>query len=220
MKTLGVEHERQTLRQLGPLPDAAGPLAPEAAKQAETLKSVLLQLSNADDAPPAMKELAQQTVQQITGQQLLLSPGKDIVFSHISMFIPMVNGNGEQTAAIHIQSRKGKNGRLDSNNCHLVFDLQMKALGNTMVDVQVVNRIVSLNVHNDLPFIQPLLESKRDEISEALASIGYQFISMKCSPYPTLPSESSRMIVAGEGDAARPASSYYQKPYKGVDIRV
>ncbi|UUZ85911.1 hypothetical protein LJK88_22115 [Paenibacillus sp. P26] len=155
-------------------------------KSAESLKSVLLQLSQADDLPSGMKEAAQQAVQQITGQQLLLNPGRDAVFSQITMFVPPLNGNGEQTASIHIQSRKGKNGRLDASNCHLVFDLQMKSLGNTLLDVQVVNRIVSLHVRNDLPFTAELLESRKDEITEALASIGYQFLSMKCSPYPVL----------------------------------
>ncbi|UUZ95741.1 hypothetical protein LJK87_15740 [Paenibacillus sp. P25] len=111
---------------------------------------------------------------------------------------------------------------MDASNCHLVFDLQMKSLGNTLLDVQVVNRIVSLHVRNDLPFTAELLESRKDEITEALASIGYQFLSMKCSPYPVLQLAGAEKSLEGTGGQAAAAlpSAYVQKPYKGVDIRV
>ncbi|MCZ8512441.1 hypothetical protein O9H85_08340 [Paenibacillus filicis] len=224
MKSLGIEHEHQALKRIDADPASlANQLASDSTdKPADTLKSMLLQLSRADDLPAGIKEAAQQAVQQITGQQLLLMPGRDALFSQITLFVPLLNGNGEQTASIHIQSRKGKNGRLDADNCRLVFDLSMRSLGNTMVDVQVVNKIVSLHVHNDLPFTQELLESQKEEIKDKLSSIGYQFISLKCSPYP-----SPRFGGTGAGasanletDSARLSSVYVQKPYKGVDIRL
>jgi hypothetical protein len=220
MKTIGVEHEHQAIRLLGA---EEGRLAAGADKQADSLKSVLMQLAQSADAPNELKQAAQQAVHQITGQQLLLSQDRSAFFSHITMFVPIVQQDGTQTAAVHIQSRKGKNGSLDSDNCRLVFDLQMKVLGNTMVDVQVVNRIVSLHVHNDLPYTQSLLESYRDEIAEGLASIGYQFISMKISPYPEKISDLGDLSGGGRSkEQALGAASgvYAQKPYKGVDIRL
>ncbi|TDF98246.1 hypothetical protein [Paenibacillus piri] len=238
MKALGVEHELH----IGKLPDhpghgrsadigapaaagqdAAAALSMEQQKSAETLKGALLQLLQADDVPAAVKDAAQQTVQQITGQQLLLNSDKTSMFTHMTLFVPLMNANGEQTAAIHIQSRKGPRGMIDAQNCRLVFDLQMKTLGDTMVDVQVVDKIVSLRVMNDQPFIRELLEAQREEIMAGLAGIGYQFISLKCSPYPE---KGQHMQGTGtESGGKDPAAShvkavYGTKPYRGMDVRV
>ncbi|MGF9715115.1 hypothetical protein ABEX19_24290, partial [Paenibacillus naphthalenovorans] len=232
MKALGMNHEHQAIKHLEQnLQEQrlhAGSLSAgspgEAAEAADSLKSVLMQLSQAMDAPQDLKDAARQAVQQITGQQLLLSQDRGAMFSHVTLFVPLIHANGEQTAAIHIQSRKGRNGSLDESNCRLVFDLRMKALGDTLVDVQVVNRIVSLHVHNDLPFTRELLDAHKDDIAQGLHSIGYQFISMKCSPYPSKATEniessesSGPASVLREGSLE---SVYAQRRYKGVDIRV
>lgn len=225
MKALGVEHEQQAVRLLEPSgPGAAG--AAEAPKPADSLKSALMQLAQSSDTPAALKEAAQQAVQQITGQQLMLSQDRTAMFSHITLFVPLLHPNGDQTAAVHIQSRKGKNGKLDEENCRLVFDLQMKSLGDTMVDVQVVNRIVSLHVLNDDPVMQTLLDSFKGEIAKGMEAIGYQFISMKVSPYPERTGAASEGDPGSSSSPQRPMTAdqrtalYNRKPYKGVDIRL
>ncbi|OXM84650.1 hypothetical protein [Paenibacillus rigui] len=241
VKSLGVAHENQLFKlpelatDKGQLLDrdsdpraaqlsAQGITTQEPNKVADTLKSALLQLMQADDMPSSFKDTAQQVVQHITGQQLLLNSDKSSMFSHITLFVPLMNANGEQTAAIHIQSRKGKRGELDAQNCRLVFDLQMKTLGDTMIDVQVVDRIVSLQVHNDQPYIGQLLEEHRDDIAASLSGIGYQFISLKCSPYPEKGQDSSPSTDPGKMDVSAMAASlqsmYGNKPYRGMDVRV
>ncbi|MBW7462294.1 hypothetical protein K0U00_50405, partial [Paenibacillus sepulcri] len=108
--------------------------------------------------PQALKDTAQQLVQHITGQQLLLTPERTAsLFSHVTLFIPMQGQDGSQTASVHIQTRRGRKGELDAENCRLLFDLRMNTLGETVVDVQVVNKIVSLNLWNDHPAIAELL---------------------------------------------------------------
>ncbi|MFD0680173.1 MULTISPECIES: hypothetical protein [unclassified Paenibacillus] len=241
MKALGIEHEHH----IGKLPDKmvqggsvnsewgtqatpnpAATSLEDQQKSSETLKSALLQLMQADDVPPAFKESAQQAVQQITGQQLLLNSDRASMFSHITLFVPLMNANGEQTAAVHIQSRKGARGEIDAQNCRLVFDLRMKSLGDTMVDVQVVDRIVSLRVLNDQPFIHELLESNREEIAAGLSSIGYQFISIKCGPYPEKGQDLQGASAESPGNKQEnPVSSHLQavygkKAYKGMDVRI
>jgi hypothetical protein len=246
LKALGVQHEQQLAPRpqdrggsdLPPHARAAGDNAPpapnpaapqgadaEPAKTVDTLKSLLLQLSTADDAPPAVRESAQQLVQQVTGQQLLLTPDRASMFTHMTLMLPLINQNGSQTAAIHIQSRRGSKGELDSTNCHLVFDLNMKTLGNTLVDVQVIDRIVALRVHNDFPEIGELLEEHREDIKAGLEKIGYQFLSLKVMPYPEPVALSAGNADGAAGaDAAsaasRAANLYHSKPYKGVDFRV
>jgi hypothetical protein len=179
---------------------------------------LLLQAAEHPDLPSALREAAQQTVQQITGQQLLLTPDRAAMFSHVTVLIPFYNESGEQTAAVHIESRTGKRGELDAANCHLLFDLALQQVGNMLIDVQVTDRIVSLKVHNDHAAIPPLLEGLREEMSAAMTGVGYQLSSLQTAPYPD---KGSYTDLSGGESAARSRKDFYPaKPYKGMDIRV
>lgn len=242
LKAVGIEHESHVAAKLdergNPMPvrqqatentfslfssNGADQQGDSAKPATETLKSLLLQLTASDDTPAPLKEAAQQAVSQITGQQLMLTNDKNAMFTQMTMFVPFLDNTGQQTAAIHIQSRKGSRGELDASNCRLLFDLQMKVMGNTLLDVQVVNKIVSLNIHNDHPALAGLMESSKDEIATAMNSVGYQFISLKCSPYPKPPDIQEGKEEAtkiGSLDGRVDLSEHYRpRTYKGVDVR-
>jgi uncharacterized protein YigA (DUF484 family) len=238
LKAVGVEHEAHLAVKLDERADAilrgrhnTDDLLPNliatASQQddsvkpaADTLKSLLLQLTASDDTPAPLKEAAQQALGQITGQQLMLTGDKSSMFAHMTLFVPFMDGTGQQSAAIHIQSRKGKRGEVDASNCRLLFDLQMKVMGNTLLDVHVVNKIVSLNIHNDHPALAPLMEESKEEITAAMHKAGYQFISLKCSPYPQPPVAENEASKQGTSDGRVDLRALYQpKAYKGVDFR-
>ncbi|WP_219836644.1 flagellar hook-length control protein FliK [Paenibacillus sp. R14(2021)] len=184
---------------------------------AESLKSALLTIAAGSDVPPSLRDTAQQLVSHITGQQLLLSPEKtSSLFSHVTMFIPMKGPDGSQTASVHIQTRRGSKGELDADNCRLLFDLRMRTLGDTVVDVQVVNKIVNLNLWNDHPAAAGLVESSRSELTEALASAGYQLLTLRSTAMPERLAER----INGSETTAVKAQEWSSKPYKGVDFRV
>ncbi|MDF2670246.1 MAG: hypothetical protein K0R67_2552 [Paenibacillus sp.] len=245
LRAVGVEHEHIVAKSLireadsGPLMKLGGsefnnlPVGlleaqegPDNAAQkpfTDTLKSLLLQLADTDGLPPAVKEQVQQALQNVTGQQLLLSPDRNAVFTHVTLFIPFHNGEGEQTASIHVQSRKGKKGEIDAQNCRLLFDLRMKSIGDTLIDVQVYDRMVQLQVHNDHPFMGGLVETYRREIEEGLANSGYTLVSLRCAPFPELgPAAEGTMKDESAERNSKPsaAAAYHIKPYRGVDIRV
>ncbi|MDH6669540.1 hypothetical protein M2277_000184 [Paenibacillus sp. LBL] len=180
----------------------------------DTLKGVLLQVLSSQETPSALKEAAQQIVQHLTGQQLLLNTDRTAPFAQVTMFIPLHGADGEQTASVHIQSRRGRKGELDATNCRLLFDLDMRFLGPTLIDVQVVDRIVSLSFRNDQSFAAELFEGKKQELATAVASIGYQLLSVKTEPLPVDPQPSSDMSVQGT------AAEYAPQTYKGVDMRI
>jgi hypothetical protein len=193
----------------------------QAKAAADTFKSALMTLVSSDDVPQALKDTAQQLVQHVTGQQLLLTPERtSSPFTHVTMFIPMKGPDGGQTASVHIQTRRGRKGELDADNCRLLFDLQMKTLGNTIVDVHVVNKIVSLNLWNDHPAISDLLESSRGEMTQALQGAGFQLLTLRSTPMPDR-SVGQTSVADSKGGAPAPSTSEWSaKPYKGVDFRV
>lgn len=181
----------------------------------ESLKSALLQLLQTDGVPHALREAAQQLVQHVTGQQLLLASDRQAPFSHITLFVPLVTPDGKQTAAVHIQSRQSKRGELDAGNCRLWFDLNMKVLGRTLVDVQVVDNAVALHIHHADEQLGEWMDGLRDEAEEALQRIGYQL-----SAFRTLPLPEKRSDAALVPSSEISMDDYAAKPYKGVDMKI
>lgn len=180
----------------------------------ETLKGLLLQVMASDDLPAPLQEAARQLVQQLTGQQLLLNTDRTAPFAHVTMFLPLIGPDGRQTAAVHIESRRGRKGELDPANCRLWFDLQMKTLGQIMVDVQVADKKVLLKIYSEKETTGAFLESRQDEVSEALEKAGYRLLSLKAEPLIKPDGEEGN-----EADFSQPMS-YAPSVYKGVDYRV
>ncbi|WP_338543153.1 DNA ligase [Paenibacillus tundrae] len=209
LKLLGAEHEQQAVHGAAAqarVGDVASP------GTTDTLKGLLLQLASSDNVPAALKDAAGQAVQYLTGQQLLLTTDRSSTFAQMHWFIPITGPDGEETASVQIQSRRGQRGELDASNCRLWFDLDMKSLGPTLVDVHVVNNIVSLRVLNDQEGMGSLLESGREVIHTALDKLGYQLLTFKTEPWP----------VGQEPGAERKinASDYSPERYKGVDFKI
>lgn len=204
------------LRGVNSMPTVAGQVVSTelAGLNQDSLKGLLLQLVDRTDLPPALKEAAQQLVQHMTGQQLLLNTDRTAPFAQVTMFIPLNGQDGQETASVHIQARRGKKGELDASNCRLWFDLDMKHLGSTLVDVQVVDKIVSLKIHNDHEWMTSLIEDRREEISQAIHAIGYQLLSLKAEPLP-IPKVSE--VDSKQGSVT---SEYIPSTYKGVDMRI
>lgn len=192
----------------------------------ESLKSALMSLATGADTPPHVKETAQQLIHQITGQQLLLAPERNnSVFTHVTMFIPLKDASGEQTASVQIQTRRGRRGELDADNCRLLFNLSMRSLGDLLVDVQITDKIVSLQLWNDHPAIADLTESSRDQLAARLSEMGYQLLSMRTKPLPSSEAEdnaaapSAAAAAAGKPSPSPNAAWLTAARYKGVDYR-
>lgn len=188
----------------------------------DNLKGVLLRLAASDSVPEPLREQARQAVQHITGQQLLLAPDRNATLTHVTFMLPLHGANGsEQQAAVHIQARKGSRGEIDARNCRLLFDLNMQAIGLTLVDVQVYDKNVLLQVHNDSPVLGALIEQHREEITDGLRGHGYQVVALKCMPFPDggaavpQPPEGTDSPASG-----RQLDAYHIKPYKSMDVRV
>jgi hypothetical protein len=198
----------------------------------ETLKSALLALAAREDAPPAIREAAQTLAQHITGQQLLLSGERGTLspYHFVTFFIPIVDEHGETTASVHVQTRKKRRGEWDADNVRLWFDLNMRHLGPTVVDVQVVDRIVSMKLYNDDPWFRDLAENSRDVLAAAFREAGYQLSALRAVPLPGRTdddAEGNRSAAAPDlppvnaADGGLATGGFLaSRPYKGVDLRI
>lgn len=189
----------------------------------DSLKSVLLTLAAHEETPYALREAAQALVNQITGQQLLLSSERqpNAPYSLMTLFLPMKGQDGETAATVHVQTRRGRRGEWDTDNCRLLFDLRMRNVGDTIVDVQVTDRIVSVKLMNDFPGMAALVEHAKGELTGGLQTAGFQLLSMTAVPLPSY----KQPDAAETGDLSEPpahvkSASFAVKKYKGVDYRV
>lgn len=208
----------QTTATLTPMVDVSEPISTDMNRQSmDNVKTVLLQLQAMDELPAAAREVVQQALQQVTGQQLLMSMDKAATFVQMTMFLP---GFGERPAAIHLQSKKkGKQGSIDAENCRLIFDLHLQSLGDMLINVHVVDRLVSIELHNNHPTLGMWLSSSKDYIYEALASIGYRCSKLSCVPFPQESGKSSSQSTESD-DTSNINLEFAPKSYKGVDLRI
>lgn len=219
-RDLGFEHEHRLLDRAALSPAEQG--LPDGMR--ETVKGLVLSLLNEPNLPPTVKEALQLALHHITGQQLLLAADPRTPFSVVTLSVPLPgqHGNGE-AATVEIHARRNKGEPLDAANCRLLFDLQLARLGNLLMDVQVVERMVSVRMLSDHPAMETLVSDGRPEAEEALAGIGYRLLSLMQAPYPKAPAEegpaSPPEAAAGAGTASA-SMLLGRKPYKGVDLRI
>lgn len=214
-------HANNGDNQFSPNANHASNVVTSISSQTESLKSLILQVVNNGDTPQSIKETAQQLLSAITGQQLMLSTERNhSVFSHVTMYIPLQDKNGSQTATVHIQTRRDRKGELDSENCRIVFDLNMNQLGTTLVDVNITNKIVSLNLWNDHPVIGNIVETMKPEISEALYQTGYMLSSVRATPIPTYSDENNQELQVNKMMLPPDVDQINSTRYKGVDFKI
>jgi hypothetical protein len=210
LRQLGISHERELMAHT----ISSGTWDADSLKQMESVKSMLIQLtqSSAQAIPLALREAADQLLQQVTGQQLMMLSPSNQALSQVVLQIPLRTDNGEETAYVQIESQKKGAGQLDAENCRLFFHLQLQELGTTMIDVNIVNKIVNLNIYNDTPGLEALAQTMRDGLAGDLENVGYQLSAMR---FQAIPEQ--------QGNAARNTTSAVTSmmaDYKGVDLRI
>jgi len=201
---LGIAHER----------DVAGMMKgdPQTQARLENVKSMLLQITQAPagSIPGTLRDAADTLLQQVTGQQLMMVQPPNQAISQVVMQIPFRTPEGDDTAYVQVEAKKRESGDLDPDNCRLFFNLDLEQLGITMIDVAIVNRIVNVQIFNDQPWLEPIVQQTRELFSAQLQDTGYQLSNMRVQPIPEARSSSP----------AHPSKASLLSAYKGVDIRV
>jgi hypothetical protein len=208
-RQMGIAHERDLMGQTL----SGGSIDTGTQKQMETVKSMLLQITQApaQTLPTGLREAADQLLQQVTGQQLMMVQPSSQALSQIVMQIPIRSAQGDETAYVQIESKKKSGGQVDPENCRLFFHLDLQTMGTTMIDVSIVNRIVNLQIFNDAPWVETLVQGMKEGFSEQLQEAGYHLSSMRVQAIPEQKSKAS---------GSTGSKGALLSDYKGVDLRV
>lgn len=139
---------------------------------AHQLKPQLHTLLQETNIPPQMKEAAEMLMTRMNGMQL--SSGENGHQHQLIMQVPLEFFGKKMDATLQWNGRMKDNGKIDANYARVLFYLQMASMQETVIDMQVQNRVVTVTVFNENSEIQSLAEPLKAALKIGLAEKNYQ----------------------------------------------
>lgn len=173
----------------------------------EILKPLLLGLMG-KDIPDVVKDTAGQLIDKVTGYQLISQQTGPMM--QMITEIPLRFFNQQVDVTMQYNGRKTADGKVDSNYCRILFYLELANLKDTVIDINIQNRIMNMIVLNDRSTeIMPLIKQAEEPLKEKLRELDYTLMSV---------------AVKDLSKENKPAWSTQQavsvNAYKGVDIKI
>ncbi|MGA9226806.1 MAG: hypothetical protein WB217_10745 [Mesobacillus sp.] len=201
LSSLGLSYERELAEAFkGSLEDKAPP--------AESLKPHLIRLLN-ENTPHTVKDAAEQLLNKITGFQLLSQETGPI--QQLIVQMPFIIGGKMSEVTVQWSGQKTEDGKINADYCRVLFYLKLEHLDDTIVDMQVQNRIMSMQVINQHPSLKtvadqllPLLKNKLTEVNYHLSAVSFSV------PGASKPNGEHKKLV----------DLYSKKDYSRVDIKI
>lgn len=205
LRALGLEHERDLSLLTSRIKQPHLILEKQ---ESTNLKGMLLELVAMDNLPKEVRETAEQGIRWITGQQLMISPNSDNPWGNVLLQIPLPGNLRGGASYLQIEGRKGGKEAIDPENCRLYFHLELELLKTTLIDIHIVNRVISIHLYNDQPWVKEWVNKMRDTFAEGLKEMDYLLSSFKVS---TLPKKE---------EVQHTIHSSINSTYRGVDIKI
>jgi hypothetical protein len=160
LKGLGVSYEATLANKAGDVQAIAQQIKPQ-----------LLTLIQDVQTPPALRDAAETIMARINGMQLL--SGESGHQHQLVMQVPLEFFGKKMDATLQWNGRMKEDGKIDANFARILFYLNMETLEQTVVDMQVQNRVVTINIFNDIPNLNVLATSLKSSLKEGLAEKDY-----------------------------------------------
>lgn len=192
LKGLGVSYEAALASKAGDV----GALA-------QQLKPQLLALVQDIQTPPAMRDAAETMLARMNGMQLLSTENGHQ--HQLVMQVPLEFFGKRMDATLQWNGRMKEDGKIDANFARVLFYLQMESIEETMIDMQVQNRVVTINVFNNHPHLDQLAEPLKHALKAGLEEKEYRLSGVFIKPF-----EQEKAVVVPKPDERE----------GGVDIRV
>lgn len=143
----------------------------EQTQLSSTLKSLMHALINENVTNPT-RNLAEQVIGRMNGQQLLsFDQGQQ---QQIVMQIPLQFFGKRIDATLQWSGSKDKDGKIDSNFARIMFYLHLENLHETVIDMQVQSRVVTLNIYTENLEKQGLIDPLKEVLKARLAEQDYR----------------------------------------------
>lgn len=173
----------------------------------QDIKPLLVKYLQETEHSSQTKEVAEQLLNKMNGQQLLSNTNSPVQFLAYQLPLQLFGFQTEMT--MQWSSKRLKDGKIDPNFCHILFYLELEHLKETIVDMKVQNRIISIKVFNSNDFLEEMSKSFLPKLKEGLKELNYTL--------------SSLVFVQSNHEVQQiqsPLSYSVNQQYLGVDIRI
>lgn len=144
------------------------------------IKSLLLRLSRGEEKGSQLQQQVQQTVQNLSGQQLLGRMDHQQNMQMLLFQLPILLKGQVENLQVFVNSRN-ENEKLDWENCSLYFLIETKKLGELGIAIDVVDRALTVTLKNDSPSFQLKVEPIAEKYVDRIKDIGFTVNGLKFS---------------------------------------
>ncbi len=181
----------------------------ETSLEIQTLREILGSLRNEGLAGSIVEDQIDSLFQRLSGQTLLqhdIGPTSQMITQ-----VPLFALNNTDLT-IQWSGQKQGNGNIDPAFCRILFYLQLPILTDTMVDVQIQNRVMKIIITNNLEALKPLVSQHTDKLKELLNEMDYHLSSIKVVSFdPTAKQNRSKTQLNINSRT---------ESYMGIDVKV
>ncbi|MBB6443826.1 hypothetical protein [Bacillus benzoevorans] len=175
----------------------------------ESLKPLLIDYLMGSPAGP-VQEAAENVLNKITGIQLLGTESGPI--QQFALQLPIMLGQKMVDLTMQWSGKRQENGQIDPAYCRILFYIELQYLQETIVDMQVQNRIIRLRVINEHEQLKHLAAPFIEGLKENLETLNFTLSAVQF----TRQAEDEIKTAAKQHGAA----IFDQGYYSGVDIRI
>lgn len=154
---------------------------------AQQLKPQLLALIQDAQTPPVMRDAAETVMARMNGMQLLSTENGHQ--HQLVMQVPLEFFGKKMDATLQWSGRMKEDGKIDANYARVLFYLQMESIQETVIDMQVQNRIITINVFNDNTQLDAIANPLKLALKEGLAEKDYYLSGIFIKPFEQTLSE-------------------------------
>lgn len=195
VNTLGINYENQLITESDPL------------KQTETIKGMLLQLI-ANPAETASQESNTKLLHLINGIQLQ-SVNETQALIQASLQIPAERLGLVKDLELEFEGKKKNNGEINPDYCRILFCLELGNLKETIIDLNIQQRMVSLTIFNNHEAIEAAATLFKKKLEMNLESMNYKLSALHY-----------KKIEDKEKERPIPEISFSDLNQEGVDYRI
>ncbi|MCM3394207.1 MULTISPECIES: hypothetical protein [Cytobacillus] len=202
IRTLGLSYEHDFINLLKHSDEGAS-------KKLDTLKPLLMGFINEETSHIA-KDAAERLLHKLTGFQALSQESGPL--QHYIFQLPVSLWGKISDLTMQWRGRKTEEGKIDPSHCRVIFYLNLEHLNETIVDLQVQNRIIKISVINEHKEIKDLTAPFAAELKENLLKLNYKLSSVSVQ----------KPESAGDSPIGKDTmtSIVQSNQFSGVDIRI
>ncbi|OLS35961.1 hypothetical protein BTR22_13300 [Alkalihalophilus pseudofirmus] len=144
------------------------------------VKATLMQIARGEEEGTRLNQLANQALNNMTGQQLLSRSDQQANMQSLFFNLPMLLQNKVENLQVFVNSRN-EGEKVDWENCSLFFLMETPKMGEVGISLSAADRQLSVTLKNDGEAFEEKMAPLVDQAVEKLSAIGYSIKGIQYS---------------------------------------